>query len=75
MLLTEKQVAEQHLYAPIYINVHFCVYTQNMLPMEQCLEVCLNSGYLHWVDLEISFLVDNPHWEPKLVLKCIYPFQ
>lgn len=37
-----------------------------MLPMEQCLEVCLNSGYFYWVDLEISFLVDNPHWEPKL---------
>lgn len=29
MLLTEKQIAEQHFYAPIYINCIFlCVYTE-----------------------------------------------
>lgn len=29
MLLTEKQIAEQHLYGPIYINcILLCVYTE-----------------------------------------------
>lgn len=29
LLLTEKQIAEQHLYVPIYINCIFlCVYTE-----------------------------------------------